>query len=340
MRHDDLDRFDDADRDVTEEVREVAIRIGPWLFSLGVHIVVVIVALLIVWTTITRSEQSQDPRSTTITLSERDGLALKVDAERELDKPRHERRLTRDYAARLRQPVVEVANQKIEPLSPGVGMPAPDMWRPAATGAQEGDIFGSRMGKGGGDDGVGGGPTPRARSIVYVIDASGSLFDTFPYVTRELATALSTRLAPDQRFSILFFRDGEVIEAPVCKGMCHATPDNVRAAIEWFAPQSGHITPHGRTEPDQALQRAFGYQPDLIYLLSDNITGSLDKGLDPDQLLAFIREHNRSGARINTIQYIYPDPRADLGLQPTLEMVAEQSGGSYIMVAESRLQGR
>jgi hypothetical protein len=88
-----------------------------------------------------------------------------------------------------------------------------------------------------------------AQSIVYVVDASGSLIGTLPVVRRELEQSLR-RLDPSQRFSVVFFQRNQALEAPVPEGtkassggLRKATPAAVEHALAW----AGAIRPLAQT---------------------------------------------------------------------------------------------
>ena len=71
------------------------------------------------------------------------------------------------------------------------------------------------------------------------------------------------------------------------------------------------------------------YKPQLIFLLSDNITGQGQYELNQQRLLDEIKGANTSNTKINTIQFLYPDPLARIGFKPTMQQISEQTGGIY-----------
>ena len=92
---------------------------------------------------------------------------------------------------------------------------------------------------------------------------------------------------------------------------------------------AGHITPKGLSNPVKALQLALRYKPQLLFILSDDITGHGRYEADQRRLLADIRRANKAGTKINTIQFLYRDKLESYGLKPTLQLIAERSGGIY-----------
>ncbi|MEM1028261.1 MAG: hypothetical protein AAGJ38_09280 [Planctomycetota bacterium] len=178
--------------------------------------------------------------------------------------------------------------------------------------------------------------TPGAARLVYVIDASGSLIDTFPFILAELQRAIS-ELQPEQSFAVLFFSGDHVTEAPPY-GMKRATTQAVRHTNQWIDPGSGRIMASGRPHADAAIRRALAYQPDAIILLSDGITGRGDQALTTRaRLLSLIGTANIHDVVFHTLQVRRPDPLASPTRQGTLELIAMQSGGVHRYLGEDDL---
>lgn len=173
------------------------------------------------------------------------------------------------------------------------------------------------------------------RSVVYVVDASGSLVDTMPFVIDGLQRSIG-KLDEQQRFAVLFFQRGMVIEVPVpSRGLKPATAAAREAAADWIDLANGNIVPRGTSDPVPAIRLAVAYKPDEIVLLSDNITGKGRHAIEQADLLAAIQaETARRGAertKISTIQFLQPDA---LG---TMEKIAEQYGGTYRFIDRAAL---
>lgn len=168
-----------------------------------------------------------------------------------------------------------------------------------------------------------------AKRIVFVVDASGSLMDVLPFVYVELKKSIAD-LSEQQSFSVLFFRGGQVVESPP-RGLQRATAEQKQRTIAWIdevAREQGFGT--SSTTPVAAIKQALTMRPQLLFILSDNITGRGIYELDQDELLAEIRRANRDNTKINTIQFIYPDPLDGIGgMKGTLRQIAEDTGGIY-----------
>jgi len=110
-----------------------------------------------------------------------------------------------------------------------------------------------------------------ARRVAFIVDASGSLVDSFPYVLAELGGAMSD-LPEDSAFTIIFFGSEGVVEVPPV-GLRWADQQAKRRVRRWVAPANGNISAWGRGDPVKAIQHALIYQVDEICLFSDNLFG-------------------------------------------------------------------
>ena len=99
------------------------------------------------------------------------------------------------------------------------------------------------------------------------------------------------QLAPPQRFSVVFFQDNEAVPMPNFAALPLATADHKRAALRWMHQE---VVPRGRSNPLRALEMALAIQPDVIFLLSENITGAGPFEIEADRLLAAGRSKSGS----------------------------------------------
>ena len=201
-------------------------------------------------------------------------------------------------------------------------------------------VFGSAGGGGGGASadfgrfagGSGQGPRSRffgtggnAYHIVYVVDSSGSMMETFDQVRKEMRRSI-LRLSDQQTFHVIFYTIGTPKENPP-RRLVFATADQKRQAMEYL----DKVQPHGQTDPIPALERAFAVLKSrpgnkkgmLVYLLSD---GDFE---DNEKVLQRIRELNTDRqVHINTILHHFVVPTAE----DVLTKIAEQNGGRYKFV--------
>ncbi len=179
------------------------------------------------------------------------------------------------------------------------------------------------------------------RRVVYCIDASGSMIRSLPMVLEHLGRSMD-QLKPPQRFSVVFFQDNEAVPMPNFASMPLATLDNKRAVIRWMHQD---IVPLGRSNPSRALELALSLKPDVIFLLSENITGAGPFEIEADRLLEALEDQNpiqSNGTRATTIKCIQFLEEDVLGV---LRQIAEAHGGpdGYNFVerdAEGRLRSR
>ena len=146
---------------------------------------------------------------------------------------------------------------------------------------------------------------------------------SLPTVLEHLARSMA-QLAPPQRFSVVFFQDNEAVPMPNFAALPLATADQKRAVLRWMHHE---IVPRGRSNPLRALERALALQPDVIFLLSENITGAGPFEIEADRLLAALEDQNpvrpdgTRGTAIKCIQFLEEDV---LGV---LRQIAEVHGG-------------
>lgn len=171
-----------------------------------------------------------------------------------------------------------------------------------------------------------------ARSIIYVVDASGSMVTTFARVKDDLKRSIF-KLSPTQRFQVIFFTRGSSLEAVLPRdelnvgrprGLIRATPENIRAVSAWI----DTIRPAGAGNPIPALENALALRPEAMFVLSSVIPGMGEWKPDKDQVLSRLEQLNPRGVDgrrpvvIKTIQYLDADP------QGILQAIAEAHGGS------------
>ena len=164
-----------------------------------------------------------------------------------------------------------------------------------------------------------------ARRIVYVVDASGSLVGSFPQIVEELRRSLM-KLDPRQQFGVIFFQRGEAVTVPPGGALQPATPERLAEAVQWIDTK---MIPTGRSNPLAALEAAMALKPEVIFLLSADITGAGDYEISEKTLMeALDRLNPRDPAtrnrpvRIQCVQFLDPDPSG------TLERLAREHGGA------------
>lgn len=163
----------------------------------------------------------------------------------------------------------------------------------------------------------------RAHSIVYVIDASGSMTSCLPFIRQELQRSIM-RLDAGQQFQVVVCRDypsGVTSSEPAIftfapraemeSVLVPATDLNKSLIRSW----SERVEPLGRSRVLAGLERALEMKPDLIFLLSRSVkrTGVNTDGVQ-DAILHRLGEVNPQGSDgrrrtvIKALQFIEDDP--------------------------------
>ncbi len=161
--------------------------------------------------------------------------------------------------------------------------------------------------------------------VVFVIDCSGSMVDTFDLLRYEMRRSIAF-LSEDQEFHVILFGKGQPIENTPRK-LVPATDENKLQCGRWL----DEVRPEGQTDPIPALERAFEVlshadspKGKLIYLLTDGVFP------DNEKVLEFVRSRNSDrSVRINAILYSI---RRDEQAVAMLETIASESDGKFLYV--------
>jgi hypothetical protein len=188
----------------------------------------------------------------------------------------------------------------------------------------------------------------RARRIVYVVDASGPMASSLAFVKSELARSIG-RLAGDQSFQVLFFRETADGSSGVgysifgassgTMELQSATPESKKHLLSWLST----IRPGGRSNPRAALEAAINLRPEVVFVLSRRIkrTNVADAAAEVRDVMSLLDRINPqdhvTGVRpvvIKTIQFLDDDPSG------MLQQIAETHGdgeGSYRLLTLDQL---
>ncbi|MCO6437655.1 MAG: VWA domain-containing protein [Phycisphaerae bacterium] len=280
--------------------------IGAWGLSLLVHLAALVVMLLLVFPfeanraadlPVTQIEFVSEPTATVDERASSNAFAKPVEP---TPKPVEPRSFT---------PLSELTVKRKPELSIlAIGSGGGDLGQYGLTGGSSAapQFFGL------------GGTARAARSVVYVVDRSGSMVDTFSYVKAELKRSI-TALRRSQKFHVIFFSDGEPLENPP-----HKLVSAIEAQKKAFFEFMDQIDAAGSTHPEQSMRRALALEPDVVYFLTD---GEFDRRLV--DLLDRWNEDRR--VQIFTIAYFDP-AGAEL-----LEHIAREHGGEFKYVTENDL---
>ena len=307
--------YDEQEGDtISDEINATLLALLPWGISILFHIGLVLLAIFVVWSTTTRLVE-EEVIIPIARLSATPGAPMKVKMTKKVTRKRTTKRTVTKPTEQTKALTNKVKTKTALIGAVGGSSAKASPFEAVMRGGPAATFYGS-----GGN----------AKRIAYLIDASGSLLDSLPFVVEELKRSIN-ELSDRQTFTVIFFQGEGALEVPP-KGMKRADVDMKRQVIEWIDTGSGHIVPTGRSNPVSALKLALSYNPQLVFLLSDNITGQGQYELHQQRLLSEIRKSNTTNAKINTIQFLYPDPLVEVGLKPTLQMVSESTGGIYKFV--------
>jgi hypothetical protein len=296
-----------------QDVRSLLADLMPWAVTILLHGAMVLIAILIVWATLEKKDDA-DPLPPPVIRPAVDHGSIKFRSNESLKKSQASARPSPKPPAPERKP--EATTIKAPPLwgASGSQADARSAFTPPGGGAVGTGLFTEDSRPGG------------SKSFAFVIDASGSMIDTLPFVVAELKKTLRT-LGPRHSFTVVFYQDDAVIEA-LTPGLKPASQENIEATMNWL--DGDALSPRGLSNPIKAIEHTLRQKPEVMFLLSDNITGSGPWELNQRELLARIKRANTGKTRINSIQFLYPDPLSRVpGMKPTMEMLSQDTGGIY-----------
>lgn len=185
-----------------------------------------------------------------------------------------------------------------------------------------------------------------ARTVVFVVDASGAVASAFTFVREELLRSID-QLSPTQRFQVIVFPGPENTApavSPVNRGrLALATPGAKREVAAWM----NGFRPRGESRPLAGLRAALAMRPDVVMLITRSIerTGPVAAwGEGLESTLAELDRLNpagRTGERrtaIAAVQLLDPDPT---GIMPAIAARHGQGVSDYrVITADTLAMGR
>ncbi len=154
-----------------------------------------------------------------------------------------------------------------------------------------------------------------AKRVVYVVDRSGSMTDTFQHVRAELTRSISS-LRRSQKFHVIFFNAGPPLANPP-----HKLVSAIKAQKKAFFDFLQGVTPDGSTHPEIAMRQALELKPDMIYFLTDG-------EFDPSLVTKLDQWNSDRKVQIFTIAYF--DPAG----AKLLELIAREHQGAFKFISE------
>jgi len=317
----DDDGYDEEDEEIEEHeehdaVMAVMAASMPWIISVFFHVGLALIFFMLVMI----AQVEEITKSATIPnaiISEDPGATVSHGRSSKVEKATQRQRKVKATGDSKRE--LEV------PSDGDTGKPAELIG--AAAGAGGGSLadFGNTNGSGGPRAGFGG-TGGNAHHIVYLIDRSGSMFDTFDAVKKEIVESVMN-LTPVQDFHVIMFAEGEPLE----KKPMALTPPTERYKIS-LAEFLMSVKAENTTNPVKAINRAFDVlakadrKPGkIIYMLTD---GAFPNN---EEVLSTIRTRNskKRDVLINTFLYGWRPPIAE----KVMTQIANENGGKYRYVS-------
>jgi len=328
------DEFLEEEEDsVGDEISKTLVALMPWGISILFHVALVLLAFFLVWQTIINAEEEQ-PVVPNAKLSDSPGapMVLEEVQEQSSDSPK----TVPVVDPTVVNPTPTVTNTPIPTQLVGLTYQGGSPGGPLGNSNGSGDFGANMFGSGG-----------NARDIAFIVDASGSMVDVLPFVINELKRVVS-ELQPAQRITIIFFSGDGVFEVPggdKPKGMRACTPKFKEQIREWVSLENFRFATGGRGSQhvENAIVQALSYKPQLVFLLSDNLTGggqgATQHEIFQTDLMSSLRKANsyRPPAKFNSIQFLYEDPLIKAGLTGTLQLIADETGGQYKFLSAKEL---
>lgn len=317
-----------ADHEQVEEDISLTQRTIPWVVSVAAHAGLIVLGLLIPWTTARLLADKPAPPAvvaefndltyqplTTLNPDETTSEDLVFEERSRLDR--------RDASDALEASRVDPASL----IGPAGGEEVLSGFTPRGSGNDV--TFGGLRGS-------------NARNIVYVVDASGSMIAYLPILIDELIRSID-KLNESQNFRVIFFQRNEAVLVPGPQDpkdiatrrrrgtvkLLPATNENKLFVFDWMNLDNRNIRATSQSNPLAALElalRDMNPVPDVVFILSTDITGLGEFEVDQRDLLNMIDRLNRGRngqvrSVLKTIQFVFEDP---LG---TLKRIAEENGG-------------
>ena len=298
--------YEDEEADAGQFLKTMAL-VMPWVISLLFHVGLFLIMLAFVFL-IEAKSKPEDVIVPDPTLSTDPGGALRVSRA----KSQSSSRSATTAKSTVRRPTT----------SPSKSTSSLNVIGAAGGGSSGGGDMGMSTSGGGGPRLFGVGSGGNVHNVVYVIDRSGSMVDTFESVRQAMYRSIG-RLQPSQTFQIILFAKHNPKES--FKRLEPATRTNKKKATDFLVSQ----VVEGETDPVPALKRAFAVlekvrkKGRLIWLLTD--------GEFPDNkavLRAISIWNKKKKVFIYTFLYGTAPPEAE----SVMRKIAKENNGKYTFV--------
>ncbi len=163
-----------------------------------------------------------------------------------------------------------------------------------------------------------------ATRLVYILDHSGSMVDSFDFLRMEVLRSVN-KLVPVQSFAVIMYSEDVTVLGP--EKLMDATAPNKQSFKDKIELIRAAGDNDNKLDPfEKAFRKAFAMKPELIYFLTDG-------AFDP-KLVEVIQELNKDRkVVINTLAFIRDDPK----YIDQLRKMATDNKGQYKLVKEKDL---
>ena len=170
----------------------------------------------------------------------------------------------------------------------------------------------------------------QGRSVIYVIDACGSMLMVFDESRVQVRRSVEA-LRPEQSFNIALIC-GSNTQWLRRDGLLPATEQNKKKAYDAM----DNLSVHGMPSDDEILRIAFRQKAEQMFLFTEGDLLPSNK-----EIVDLCVEHTKDGkTRINTLAFISRDTKEkpeDLEFVKAMKTIAEKSGGRFRIVLEKDL---
>ena len=282
----------------------------PWVISIGAHLAMLPPAFLVAWSVQTLRDESEQVIPV-VSLND-----TPVDA---LDTQTLERLEPAAVQTPVSLPETPTsaaldADLLLDAALPGLNDPltaAPSFDLPVSDTPQTQVQF---MGSGG-----------NARTLVFVLEADGSIISDYPQIVNNLARTLR-EMSEQQSFSVVVF-DGEGVKEVPPAGLRPASAAAKAATIAWLR-DTANVKNSGTGDVISALRRAAALRPELVFLLSQNLYNPGRRQYEKQRAsIVDAVKALPSSIAINTIEFNQVDPLAVDGRTSLMQEIARLSNG-------------
>ncbi|MEM9227730.1 MAG: hypothetical protein AAGA45_07155, partial [Verrucomicrobiota bacterium] len=194
------------------------------------------------------------------------------------------------------------------------------------------------------------GITDRGTRVVILLDTSNSMFERqrdgvrhrFDYqVIKDEVANLIAGLSPQTRFNLAIYEGGslawrdELVEAnrenkALATAWLEALSESPSASISSRKAPGTRLIEGGGTRLDTALKQAFGYEPEVIFVVTDGEINRSGRRINEEEMLELIRELQgelADRARIHVVHYATAVAR-DVEVS-TMRAIAGRNNGRF-----------